>query len=135
MKTVEVVAAVIVNDGKILAVQKGEHKYDYLSSKFEFAGGKIEVGESREDALKREIREELGLEIEVEQFLMSNTYAYPDFKLVLHAYLCTSDGSDLRLTEHVSFQWLGIGELDSVDWCAGDVGVVEFLKLRRVSVF
>ncbi|MEK9998128.1 MAG: (deoxy)nucleoside triphosphate pyrophosphohydrolase [Cryomorphaceae bacterium] len=127
MKTIQVVAAVLFWEGKVLCVQRTEHEKEYVSLKWEFPGGKVEVGESREDALVREIREELSVDIEVSEFLMTVEHTYPDFHLTMHVFKCILDQGEITLNEHVALKWLSIDELDQLDWAAADIPVVEFL--------
>ena len=127
-KSIKVVAAVIFQEGKVLCVQREEHEKAYVSLKWEFPGGKIEVGESREEALVREIEEELAVEIHELQYLMTVEYSYPDFHLTMHAYTCALKAGEVELREHVGLKWLALEELDQLDWAAADVPVVEYLK-------
>ena len=127
MKTIEVVAAVIFREGKVLCVQRAEHEKEYISLKWEFPGGKVEVGECREEALVREIREELSVDIEVSEFLMTVEHTYPDFHLTMHVFKCILDQGEITLNEHVALKWLSIDELDQLDWAAADVPVVKSL--------
>ena len=124
-KHIEVVAAIIVRDGRIFATQRG---YGEWKDWWEFPGGKIEPGESTEDALKREIREELATEIEVDELLTTVEYDYPKFHLMMHCYLCTIISGDLSLLEHEDARWLAIDELDSVKWLPADKDVIEKLS-------
>ena len=124
-KHIEVVAAIIVRDGRIFATQRG---YGEWKDWWEFPGGKIEPGESPEDALKREIREELATEIEVDELLTTVEYDYPKFHLMMHCYLCTIISGDLSLLEHEDARWLAIDELDSVKWLPADKDVIEKLS-------
>ena len=124
---IEVVAAVIRHEGKYLCVQRGKSRYDYVSEKFEFPGGKVEAGETQLEALKREISEELEIEIQVEKHLVSVTHHYPDFSIVLHAWLCQSFSKEIQLKEHSSMLWLLPNELHKLDWAAADLPVVEAL--------
>ena len=126
-KTIQVVAAVLFREGKVLCVQRPENAREYISSKWEFPGGKVEVGESREEALVREIREELSVDIEVSEFLMTVEHAYPDFHLTMHVFKCVLDQGEITLNEHVALKWLSIDELDQLDWAAADVPVVKSL--------
>ena len=128
MKTIEVVAAVIFREGKVLCVQRAEHVREYVSLKWEFPGGKVEVGETREDALVREIEEELAVEIHELQYLMTVEHSYPDFHLTMHAYTCALKAGEVELREHVGLKWLAVEELDLLDWAAADMPVVETLK-------
>ena len=125
--TIQVVAAVIFQNDKVLSVQRAEHEREYVSSKWEFPGGKIEVGESREEALVREIREELSVDIQVSEFLMTVEHAYPDFHLAMHVFKCVLDHGEVTLSEHVTLKWLSIDELDQLDWAAADIPVVKSL--------
>ena len=127
MKTIEVVAAVIFREGKVLCVQRAEHEREYVSLKWEFPGGKVEVGESREEALIREIREELSVDIEVSEFLMTVEHTYPDFHLTMHVFKFILDQGEITLNEHVALKWLSLDELDQLDWAAADVPVVKTL--------
>ena len=127
-KAIEVVAAVIFREGKVLCVQRAEHEKEYVSLKWEFPGGKVEVGETREDALVREIEEELAVEIHELQYLMTVEHSYPDFHLTMHAYTCALKAGEVELREHVGLKWLAVEELDLLDWAAADMPVVETLK-------
>ena len=127
MITIQVVAAVIFHDWKVLCVQRAGHEKEYVSLKWEFPGGKVEVGESREEALVREIREELAVDIEVSEFLMTVEHAYPDFHLTMHVFKCVLEQGEITLNEHVDMKWLAVEELGSLDWAAADVPVVESL--------
>lgn len=124
-KTIEVVAAIIIRDGKLFATQRG---YGEWKDWWEFPGGKIEPGESTEDALKREIREELATEIEVDELLTTVEYDYPKFHLTMHCYLCTIISGDLSLLEHEDARWLALDELDCVRWLPADKDVIEKLS-------
>ena len=124
----EVVAAVIFRKGKVLCVQRAEHEKEYVSLKWEFPGGKVEVGESREEALVREIEEELVTEIHELQYLTTVEHSYPDFHLTMHAYTCALKAGEVTLKEHVAAKWLAVEEIDQLDWAAADVPVVEYLK-------
>ena len=124
-KHIEVVAAIIVRDGRIFATQRG---YGEWKDWWEFPGGKIEPGESTEDALKREIREELATEIEVDEWLTTVEYDYPKFHLTMQCYLCTIISGDLTLLEHEDARWLALDELDCVKWLPADKDVIEKLS-------
>ena len=126
MKTINVVAAIIHDSqGKIFATQRG---YGEWKDWWEFPGGKIEPGEEPEEALKREIREELATEICIEEFLCTVDYDYPQFHLTMHCYICSLLTEALHLNEHEDACWLKHEELDSVKWLPADVKVVERLK-------
>lgn len=123
-KCYNVVAAVIVQDGKYLCLQKGETKYDYTSYKYEFPGGKVEKGETQPQALKREIMEEMEFEISVGSKIITIEHQYPDFGIVMSAYLCEPLSSYFKLTEHISADWKSVEELNSLNWADADVKVV-----------
>lgn len=127
MKHIEVVAAVIMHDDKILCVQRGKNKYDYISYKFEFPGGKVEESESQEDAIIREIQEELNLKIEIQKHLITVNHSYPDFKIIMNTFLCSCSSKDIVLTEHIDSKWLDVDELTCLDWAAADLPIVEIL--------
>lgn len=127
MNPIQVLAAVIIKDQKILCVQRGAHKYPYLSNKWEFPGGKMEAGESQEETIVREIREELSMEIEPIKHLSSHTHHYPNFSIELHTWLCTPMSSELVINEHQAFVWLDAKDLKDLDWAEADVAVVEIL--------
>ncbi|RYY39065.1 MAG: (deoxy)nucleoside triphosphate pyrophosphohydrolase [Chitinophagaceae bacterium] len=127
MKHYEVVAAVIRKDGRFLCVQRGKGKYDYISYKFEFPGGKVELGESKEQALVREIKEELDLQIDNLQEMIVIDHCYPDFRLTMTCFLAECDKSEPTLKEHLSFQWLPATELHKLDWAAADIPAVNKL--------
>ena len=125
MKQIEVVAAIISADGKVLATQRGygEHK-----DKWEFPGGKIEPGETPEQALRREIREELSADISVNQFVCTVEHDYPTFHLTMHNYLCQVVSGHLQLLEHEAARWLDISHIDTVDWLPADRKILPQLK-------
>jgi len=129
MKQVSVVAAVIIHNDQILCVQRNQNKYSYISEKYEFPGGKIEAGETEVEALQREIKEELSMELQVKDKLMVVEHAYPDFALTMHTYVCASTNRDVVLHEHIDLQWLDRSELAKLDWAAADIPIVE--KLTR----
>ena len=125
MKTVRVVAAVIRKDDKIFATQRG---YGEFKDGWEFPGGKIEEGETPEQALAREIREELNTEIQVGKLIGTIEYDYPKFHLSMDCFWCEIMQGGLELKEHEAARWLSKEELYSVDWLPADVGVVEKIK-------
>ena len=126
MKTIEVVAAIITHNDQIFATQRG---YGEFKAGWEFPGGKMEPGETPQQALRREIREELDTEIEVGSLVETVEYDYPNFHLTMHCFLCTIRSGELVLKEHEAAKWLTRAELDSVDWLPADVKVVEKLKV------
>ena len=125
MKRIEVVAAIIRKEGKIFATQRG---YGEWKDWWEFPGGKMEPGETPEEALKREIREELSTEICVDELLCTVEYDYPKFHLTLHCYLCSLVTEALHLNEHEAARWLANDELDSVKWLPADREVIEKMR-------
>lgn len=125
MKQIEVVAAVIRKDGRVFATQRG---YGDWKGWWEFPGGKIELGETPEEALRREIREELQADVSVDDFLCTVEYDYPKFHLTMHCYFCSLLSETFHLNEHEAAQWLKADELDNVQWLPADVMVVEELK-------
>ncbi len=126
MKTINVVAAIIVSEDKrIFATQRG---YGDYKGWWEFPGGKIEEGESREEALKREIMEELACPIKVGHFFDAIEYDYPKFHLHMDCFLCSLDGVEPSLLEHMSAKWLKLSELSEVKWLEADLSIIEKLK-------
>ena len=122
MKTIEVAAAVIIKDGKVFATQRG---YGEFKDWWEFPGGKTEAGESPEDALVREIREDLDAEISVEGLLETVEWDYPDFHLTMHCFICSLLSESVRLLEHEAAAWLTHETLHSVRWLPADEGVID----------
>lgn len=127
MKCIEVVAAIIRRDDMVLATQRG---YGEWKDWWEFPGGKIEAGETPEEALLREIHEELSTEISVDQFLCTVEWDYPKFHLTMHCYLCSLIGDSLHLNEHEAARWLAPAELASVRWLPADMQVIDKLTNR-----
>ena len=128
MKPIKVVAAIIRDaNGRILCTQRG---YGEWKDWWEFPGGKLEAGETPEEALMREIREELSTEIRVDEFLCTVDYDYPTFHLTMHCYLCSLLTGALHLNEHKAARWLEISELGSVKWLPADVEVALRLQCR-----
>ena len=121
MKTIEVVAAVIVRDGRVFASQRG---YGEWQGWWEFPGGKMEPGESPQEALVREIREELDAEISVGRLLETVEWDYPKFHLTMHCFLCSLLSDSVHLNEHEAAAWLTRDTLHSVKWLPADEGLV-----------
>lgn len=130
MKTYEVVAAVIKYDGKILCMQRNKSKYTYTSYKFEFPGGKIEIGETPTKALKRELQEEMAMEVDVqpENYLLTVEHTYPDFAIKMQTFLCEVSSPEFIMKEHVAYKWLLPEEMSELDWAAADIPIVKFIQ-------
>lgn len=125
MKTVKVVAAIITHNNRIFTTQRG---YGEFKDGWEFPGGKIEPGETPQQALAREIKEELDTEIEVGDYLETVEYDYPTFHLSMDCFFCTIKSGELVLKEHEAAKWLTAETLDSVDWLPADRGLIETIK-------
>lgn len=125
MKTIRVSAAVIHDNGKILATQRG---YGDFKGMWEFPGGKREEGETGEEAILREIKEELKADIAIEKFLITVEYQYPNFFLIMDCYLCTLISDGLTLTEHEDARWLDVDNLDVVEWLPADIAALNAVK-------
>ena len=127
MKKIEVVAAIIRNEKEILCVQRAESKLPYISKKFEFPGGKIEANETKREALKRELKEELNIDVSINEFFLTIEHQYPDFEIVMHSFLVDVESRELTLNEHISHQWLSPNGLGPLDWAEADLPIVEKL--------
>lgn len=128
MKQIEVVAAIIHDDSRIFATQRG---YGDWKDYWEFPGGKMEGEETPEDALKREIWEELETKIVIEQLITTVEYDYPKFHLTMHCFWCHVDSGSLTLKEHEAARWLQRDELDSVEWLPADKIVIEEIRASQ----
>lgn len=129
MKQIEVVAAIINDEhGRIFATQRG---YGEWKDYWEFPGGKIEAGETAEEALRREIWEELETRIAVENLVETVEWDYPQFHLTMHCYLCHVESGHLELKEHEAAKWLRKDELESVNWLPADWALVRKLKTEE----
>lgn len=129
MKKIEVVAAVIHDGKRIFATQRG---YGEFKGWWEFPGGKVEPGEGREQALTREIREELATHVAIEKPVASVEYDYPTFHLVMHCFLCTLDAGAPTLLEHSAARWLSREDIETVNWLPADIEVINALKQQRI---
>lgn len=125
MNRIEVVAAIIRKEDKIFVTQRG---YGEWKDWWEFPGGKIETGETFENALKREILEELSTDININKFFCTVDYDYPKFHLTMHCYLCSLQNDAMHLNEHEAARWLSKNELDSVKWLPADIEIIKQLK-------
>lgn len=129
MKTIKVVAAIIIDHGKVFATQRG---YGEFKGKWEFPGGKVEEDETLEEALIREIKEELDTEISVGGLLETVEYDYPKFHLSMECFICEVKSGNLILKEHEASMWLDKDSLNSVDWLPADQGLI--VKIRELLV-
>ena len=125
MKTVRVVAAIIIENDKVFATQRG---YGEFKDGWEFPGGKIEPGETPEEAIVREIKEELDTEVEVSELLDTVEYDYPNFHLSMGCFICKIKSGDLVLKEHEAAKWLTKDTLGSVEWLPADMGLVREIE-------
>lgn len=125
MRQIEVVAAIIVKDHKVFATQRG---YGEWKDFWEFPGGKIDAGETPEEALRREIKEELDTEIAVGELFTTIDYDYSTFHITMNCYLCTIENGSLTLLEHEAAKWLLLNQLDSVTWLPADLLVIAELQ-------
>jgi 8-oxo-dGTP diphosphatase len=125
MKTIEVVAAIIVKDGKVLATKRG---YGDFINQWEFPGGKMEPGETKETALIREIHEELEASISVDQYLCTVDYDYPNFHLTMHCFICSLIEGEIKLVEHNDAKWLTKDTLGDVQWLPADITILDRIR-------
>ncbi len=125
---IEVVAAIIKVNNKFLCCQRNKNKYEYISKKYEFPGGKIEKNETKEEALRREIREELGLKIYIDKLVKTIDYSYPDFNIRMHCFLCSVDNFDIKLNDHISYRLMEVDKLHLLDWVPADLELINLLE-------
>lgn len=130
MKEIFVVAGIIEKDGKILCMQRDRGKHEYVSFKWEFPGGKIERGETGEEALIRELKEEMEMDVRVIEHFMDVRHEYPDLIVNMSCYLCQANGG-FKLNVHKDFRWLDIGNVHTLDWAGADIPVVGKLMSRN----
>ena len=126
-KHVKVAAGLVFEKGRIFATKRGESPYSYLAHKYEFPGGKLEPGESGPDTVKRELKEELSLDVKVGGLFAATTFEYPDFIVTLSVYECEML-SEFVLKEHESFAWLSPKDLCAEEWAPADADMIETLK-------
>lgn len=129
-KHYNVVAAVVEVDGKVLCMQRGVTRFDYTSHLWEFPGGKIEPGETPEEALRRELLEEMDLDVQVHELMGTVTHDYPDFSITLAAYRCTASTMRFKMREHAASRWLRWKDLPKLPWCAADARLIELFPSR-----
>ena len=125
MKEIKVVAAIIQKENKILATKRG---YGEFINMWEFPGGKIESGETKEQALVREIKEELNIEISVDKFAIDIAYQYPNFYLFMSCFMCSIKEGSIELLEHNDGKWITKEELNTLNWLPADIDAVNYLK-------
>lgn len=125
MKEIKVVAAIIQKENKILATKRG---YGEFINMWEFPGGKIESGETKEEALIREIKEELNIEINVDKFAIDIEYQYPNFYLFMSCFMCSIKEGSIELLEHNDGKWITKEELNTLNWLSADIDAVNYLK-------
>jgi 8-oxo-dGTP diphosphatase len=132
MKQLKVSAGIIMDKDKILCVQRGSGKYDYVSFKFEFPGGKVETGENGKETLRRELMEEMKLDIKTEEMelFIETSHEYPDFIVGIEAYICNVENPKFELLEHIDGKWLNVNELLKLDWVEADIPIVNELMSR-----
>ena len=125
MKTIEVVAAVIVKDNKVFCCKRGPGRD--LEGYYEFPGGKIEVNETKEEALIRELKEELEINVEIEKYFTTVLHEYNAFAVNIHYFICKTNDKHLNMKVHNDYTWLNIDELPKLDWAPADKKVVNML--------
>ena len=128
MKQITTVAGVIKNEkGEILCTLRDQGKYDYVSFKWEFPGGKIEEGETNKETLTRELHEELDIDVEIEKFFYQVEHDYPDFHLSMAVYECKLISKEMKMNVHKGLKWLAPKDMMTLDWAAADIPVAELI--------
>lgn len=132
MKHLEVAGAILVYENKVLCAQRGKGKYDYISYKYEFPGGKLEMGESPREALHRELIEEMDIDIDINAMktYMSVEHRYEDFEIRMHTFVCHMEHNDVNLKEHINALWLEVDKMKDLDWAEADLPIVKELEER-----
>jgi len=132
MKQIKVSAGIIMDNDKILCVQRGAGKYDYISYKFEFPGGKVESNENGKETLRRELMEEMKLDVKIEEmeYFLEIYHEYPDFAIRMEAYICPVNNPRYKILEHIDSKWLRVDELLDLDWAEADSPIVNALINR-----
>ena len=132
---IEVVAAVIVFENRLLAFQRGDSKYSYIANKFEFPGGKVRKDEPREDSLIRELKEELDLDIKVGEWLTTVEHEYQDFSIRMHCYLVHLESFTGQLKEHISYFHGSLDEARNLKWIEADKPILDILETNYRHIF
>ena len=127
---IEVSAAIIFFKKKILCFQRGKAKYDYVSYKYEFPGGKLAKNETPEKALKREIQEELKIDIKIKEKFKTILFTYPDFEIKMHCFICETDSFEGKLYEHIDYKLLEVEKLKELDWIEADIKLIDDIVKR-----
>lgn len=130
MKTMEVVAAIIIKDNEVLCMQRNINKLEYISKKYEFPGGKVESGEAKHMALMRELEEEMGIHLNISEddYYLTVDYTYPDFRIIMHSYTAHVKEIDFVMNDHIGFKWLTRDKLKGLDWAPADIPIVNKLS-------
>jgi 8-oxo-dGTP diphosphatase len=128
MKKIEVVAAIIFDRNKFVITKRAGGLFDGL---WEFPGGKIEPNETHENALKREINEELNIKISIESYLNTIEYEYDTFDLVMHLYFCKIEDGAIKLNEHSDIKWITTNDKENINWVPADVQVLDLISSSR----
>lgn len=126
-KHYQVVAAIVEHEGRYLCMQKGQTRFAYTSYHWEFPGGKVEAGEREEDAIRRELIEEMAYEVTPIRHLVTIEHSYPDFSLSLSCWICSAVSTDFVRKEHADHRWLAPADMLQLDWCAADLPAVKLL--------
>jgi len=128
MKQIKTVAGVIRNEkGEVLCTLRDQGKYDYVSFKWEFPGGKIEEGETLEQTLTRELHEELEIDVEIGKFLYQVEHDYPDFHLSMAVFDCKLISKEMKMNVHKGIKWMRTEDMMKLDWAAADIPVAELV--------
>jgi 8-oxo-dGTP diphosphatase len=124
---IEVSAAIIFIENKVLCLRRGFSKYNYISYKYEFPGGKLKTNEDPISALKREIKEELKIDIEIIEKFKTITHSYPDFSIKLHSFICKTYKFNGKLYEHTGYKLMKINDIKNLEWLEADLPLIDYL--------